>query len=264
MYIYVISDVLEQPGYPLISFILQRFPGIEVEIVQVKGVADREKLENVVQEAGKKEALIFHTIVDEDMRSGLQQMMDQLGIAGLDLLAPITGEIARFLGLKPQLKSPGQEKLDKEYFRRVEAIEFAVRCDDGRDLAQAMKADLVLIGVSRTSKTPLSIYLANEGYRVANIPLMPEVSPPRELFLLPARRITGLTIEPETLQRIRQERLKVMGIPRQTEYASFKRIVEELEYARQIMSKIGCLVEEVTDRSLEELAFMILKEKGEL
>ena len=144
------------------------------------------------------------------------------------------------------------------YFSRVDAIEFAVKCDDGQDPRGLFQADVVLVGISRTSKTPLSMYLANRNIKVANIPLVMEVPPPKELFEIPAKKIIGLTNSPEKLNEIREERLKYLGLSTSSNYASMERIFDELDYSEQIMKKIGCPVINVANKAIEETSAFIL------
>ena len=154
---------------------------------------------------------------------------------------------------------PGlMRKLDANYFRRVKAIEFAVKYDDGRDPQGLKRADIVLIGISRTSKTPLSVYLAHKGLNVANIPLVPEVAPPDELFELRKNVCVGLVTTPDKLNEIRRERLKSLGLTAQANYANLDRILEELDYAEKIMKRLGCPVIDVSNKAVEETADLIL------
>jgi regulator of PEP synthase PpsR (kinase-PPPase family) len=163
------------------------------------------------------------------------------------------------LKVAPSNKPGLVRRLDEEYFRRVDAIEFAVKYDDGRDPRGLLRADVVLIGVSRTSKTPLSMYLANKRLKVANVPLVPEVEPPQELFELPRERIIGLTIRSEQLNEIRTERLKALGLTAQANYAALDRINQVLEYSAKIMKRLGCPVIDVSNKAIEETANIILE-----
>jgi regulator of PEP synthase PpsR (kinase-PPPase family) len=149
-------------------------------------------------------------------------------------------------------------KLDDEYFRKIEAIEFAVKYDDGRDPRGILRADIVLVGVSRTSKTPLSMYLAHKRYKVANVPIVPEVKPPDELYQIPRSKCVGLIISPDKLNEIRTERLKALGLGARANYASYERILEELDYAEKIMKRVGCPVINVSNKAIEETAGLIL------
>ena len=150
--------------------------------------------------------------------------------------------------------------MDEAYFRRVEAIEFAVKFDDGKDARGLILAELVLIGVSRTSKTPLSIFLAHKGIKVANLPIVPEVKLPSELYNMSGKRIVGLTMDAEHILNIRIERLKAMGLPPNSKYASLQRIVEELEYAEALMKQLGSRIINVTNKAIEETAGIIMND----
>ena len=159
----------------------------------------------------------------------------------------------------PRLEPGLVRRLDEEYFRRVAAIEFAVKYDDGKDPRGLLLADVVLIGVSRTSKTPLSMYLAHKRMKVANLPLVPEVDAPEELFWVPPNKVIGLTINPRQLNEIRQERLKALGLHAEANYASMERILEELDYAEKIMRRVGCPIFDVSNKAVEEVANKILE-----
>ena len=149
--------------------------------------------------------------------------------------------------------------LDHDYFKRVEAVEFAVKYDDGKNPLGLLKADIVIIGVSRTSKTPLSMYLAHKRIKVANVPLVPELAPPEELFKVPPYKIIGLLIDPFKLNEIRAERLKTMGLSDTAVYADMNRINEELTYAKGIMRRLHCQIINVSNRAIEETAGIILE-----
>src|SRR5699024_4539797 len=150
-------------------------------------------------------------------------------------------------------------KLDEDYFKRVEAIEFAVKYDDGRDSRGISRADIVLIGVSRTSKTPLSQYLAHKRIKVANVPIVPEVDPPEELYEVAPEKCIGLLISPEKLNEIRIERLKALGLGNQATYANIERIHQELSYFDNVVTKIGCKIVDVSNKAVEETANIILQ-----
>lgn len=158
----------------------------------------------------------------------------------------------------PKLEPGLLRQLDEQYFKRVEAVEFAVRYDDGKDPKGLVTADVVLIGVSRTSKTPLSMYLANKRIKCANVPLVPEVSPPEELYKV-ADKTVGLVIDPNHLFAIRKERLKSLGLTSNANYAAVERIINELEYSDEIMKKLGCPVIDVTNKAVEETAGKIME-----
>jgi regulator of PEP synthase PpsR (kinase-PPPase family) len=160
-------------------------------------------------------------------------------------------------------RQPGLlHELDEDYFRKIEAIEFAVKYDDGKDVRGLLQADIVLVGVSRTSKTPLSIFLAHKGIKAANYPIIPEIKPPEELIGLKNKVVVGLTMSAEHLLKIRTERLKSMGLPHQAKYATINRINEELAYASQLMISLNCPVIDVTEKAIEETAGIIMGLRG--
>lgn len=147
----------------------------------------------------------------------------------------------------------------KSTFKKIEAIEFAVKYDDGRDARGILKADIVLIGISRTSKTPLSQYLAhNKRLKVANVPLVPEVDPPEELYQVAKEKCFGLKIIPDKLNHIRKERLKSLGLSDGATYANINRIQEEIDHFEEVISKINCQVIDVSNKAIEETANIIV------
>ena len=175
----------------------------------------------------------------------------------VDIMGPVLDKMVTLTNQQPRYEPGLVYRLDEDYFRKVEAIEFAVKYDDGRDPRGIVRADIVLIGVSRTSKTPLSQYLAHKRLKVANVPLVPEVDPPEELFNIPSEKCIGLRISADKLNRIRSERLKALGLRPEANYASMERIQEELDYSEELMNKIGCTVIDVSNKAVEETANII-------
>lgn len=153
-----------------------------------------------------------------------------------------------------------EQKEDSEFSRKIAAIEFAEKFDDDKNRGGLQEADVVVIGVSRTSKTPICMYLAFKGIKAANVPLIPGTDPPEELFKIPPLKIIGLTINPQRLNEIRQVRLKTMGLTSGGNYTDINRIITELEFADGIFRKIGCAVIDVTNRAVEEVANRLLEE----
>jgi len=203
--------------------------------------------------------MIAYTIVIDELKQYLDLKATEAGVKLVDIMGPMMKALQEMYQVPPKMKPGLVRQLDEEYFRKVEAIEFAVKYDDGRDPRGILKADVVLIGVSRTSKTPLSMYLAHKRVRVANVPLVPEVEPSDELFQIPNKKIIGLKINPEKLNGIRTERLKALGLTAQANYANYERILEELEYSETIMKKVGCPVIDVSNKAIEETANIILE-----
>lgn len=232
------------------SLSLKRFPHIE----------DETQLKEITFLAKAQEAVIVYTIVKSCMRSKLKEECKVKGITCVDLLGPLLDQLSITLNDQP-LEEPGLvRKLDEDYFKKIEAIEFAVKYDDGRDPRGIMKADIVLLGVSRTSKTPLSQYLAHKRYKVANVPLVPEVEPPEELYMINPDKCFALVISPEKLNSIRKERLIALGLRDDANYARLERINTEIEHFKKVIDKIGCTVIDVTSRAVEETANVIISE----
>jgi [pyruvate, water dikinase]-phosphate phosphotransferase / [pyruvate, water dikinase] kinase len=256
--IYVVSDSVGETAelvtkaaisqFNNANFILKRFPYVE----------DNENIDEVISLVKLDKGMIAFTLVKPEMRNYIKQKADDAGIYACDLIGPFMDKIQELSGETPLFEPGLVRKLDEEYFKKVEAIEFAVQYDDGRDPRGILKADIVLIGVSRTSKTPLSQYLAHKRLKVANVPLVPEVDPPEELFLVPKEKCFGLKISPEKLNDIRKERLKSLGLNDQASYANIERIKLEINYFNKIVEKIGCQVIEVTNKAVEETANAIL------
>ena len=178
-------------------------------------------------------------------------------------MGPMMNTFAQLTGKPPRLQPGLVYRMDKQYFARVEAVEFAVKHDDGKDTSGLREADLVLLGISRSSKTPVSLFLAHaRGLKVANLPLVPEIKPPEILFRLERGRTVGLTVSPEQLYRIRAARLQAMGLGADANYASMERIMAELNYAEDVFRRLRCPVIDATDRAIEETANQVLEVMG--
>lgn len=257
--IFILSDSTGETGEQIVRSILGQFSFSHYQIKRFPNVLTIELLKNVLDQASATpNCIIFYTIVQQELIDYIKQDAQSHSYEEVDLLSSGMQTLQQMTGLSPKQEPGTIRKLDKQYFKRVEAIEFSVRYDDGQDPRGIKKADLVIIGVSRTSKTPLSMYLANKNIKVANVPLFPETEPPKELFELPASKIIGLTNGVEYLNNIRKERLKTLGLPPNATYAGMNRILDELQYAENIMKKIGCPIINVENKAIEETAEMIL------
>lgn len=256
--VYVLSDSVGETAEFVVKAVAAQFNGGYVEIQRVSFVDELQDIEDVIVASKETNSIIAYTIVIPTLKEYLEQRASEESIIAIDLMNPLMEAFAQKFNKKPKLQPGLMRKLDENYFRRVEAIEFAVKYDDGRDPRGITRADIVLIGVSRTSKTPLSMYLAHKKYKIANVPLVPEVAPPDELFEIPRNKCIGLVITPDKLNAIRKERLKNLGLAAQANYANFERILEELEYADKIMKRIGCPIINVSNKAVEETADLIL------
>lgn len=257
--IFVVSDSIGETAELVVRAAVSQFPDKKIEIRRVPYAMELEVLKETVQAAKEVNGSIAFTLVVPEMKQFLLEECQLANIECFDILSPMIASFAKKFDDTP-MNQPGLvHRLDEEYFRKIEAIEFAVKYDDGKDPRGLLRADVVLIGVSRTSKTPLSMYLAHKGYKVANIPLVPEVEPPEELFTIPKGRCIGLTIDPNQLNEIRRERLRSLGLTSGASYANMSRILEELFYAERIIEKVGCVKIDVTNRAVEETASLILE-----
>lgn len=260
---FIVSDSVGETAELVIKAAASQYKqGLDiVSLKRFSYIDDETQLSEIVFLAAKEQAIIVYTLVKGSMRSKLRDECQRNRIQCIDLLGPIVDRLGEEIGEEP-LEEPGLVRLlDDDYFKKIEAIEFAVKYDDGRDPRGILEADIVIIGVSRTSKTPLSQYLAHKCYKVANVPLVPEVEPPEELFKIDPAKCFALIISPEQLNNIRKERLIALGLKDDANYARLDRIEAEIAHFKKITNKIGCTVIDVTNRAVEETANVIIVEQ---
>lgn len=256
--IYALSDSIGETAEMIARATASQFNADSFEIIRIPYIKTAEQIEKIIEEATHHHSVICHTIVGVELREVLLIQAERSGIPAIDVMGPMIHAVQNVSGLIPKLKPGLIHKLDEDYFKRVEAVEFAVKYDDGKNPWGLLKADVVLVGVSRTSKTPLSMYLAHKKIKVANVPMVPEVAPPDQLFKVPTERIIGLIIDPEKLNGIRAERLTSLGLDPDSCYADVQRIREEVEYAKSIMHKLKCPIIDVSNKAIEETANRIM------
>lgn len=257
--IYICSDSVGETAEAVVKATIRQFDAHQVTIKRVGHVRNEDEIRQIMEKAAGQEAFVAYTLVQPELREMMKEESIRLGVRTVDVMGPMMQAFIDTFNDSPKRKPGLLHEMDDAYFRRVEAIEFAVKCDDGRDASSLLKADIVLIGVSRTSKTPLSIFLAHKGYKVANFPIVPEVKAPKELFLIPSSRMVGLTMDAEHLLKIRTERLKAVGLPFGAKYANLERISEELRFASDLMKQTGCKIINVSDKAIEETAGLIME-----
>lgn len=265
--VFAVSDSIGETAELVIRAAMVQFNSEKVDIRRIPYVTDKEYVEDIIEEAkNTKNCAIICTIILPEVREYLINLAKHNNIPIVDLMGPMMNVFSEMIEIKPHLQPGLVHRIDEDYFKKMEAIEFAVQYDDGKDPRGLSRADVVLIGVSRTSKTPLAMFLAHKRLKVANLRLVPEIAPPEELFNLPPKTIVGLTISPEKLYEIRQERLRSLGLSTEANYAKHSRILEEIEYADKIMEKIGCAKIDVSNKAVEEIATHILEiiKKGEI
>ncbi len=257
--VYILSDSVGETAELVAKAAASQYNGGKVEVRRIPYVNDEETIRETVMEARDNDGIIVYTIITPFLREMVRHLARQAGVPQADIMGPVMDAFAQIMPDSPKMEPGLVRRLDSQYFRRVEAIEFAVKYDDGKDPRGLKLAELVLVGVSRTSKTPLSMYLANKQIKVANVPLVPEVLPPDELFEIGRDKVVGLTIAPDQLFAIRKERLLALGLRHQSSYASLERILKELEFSEGIMKSLGCPVFDVTNKAVEETAGRLLE-----
>jgi regulator of PEP synthase PpsR (kinase-PPPase family) len=263
--IYIISDSLGDSAATMAVAAASQFSEGACVIRRLPKVANLEQMAAFIEahiaeacEKGAGEMVLFHTIADATLRAQLEDYLKDKPVAAADLIGPAIETIAEATGRVPKGQPGLIRRTDKEYFDRVGALEFAVDHDDGRNVEQLDQADIVLIGVSRSSKTPLAIYLASHGYRVANVPLAAGIESPQQLFEIDPRRIFGLTSSAGLLSEIRYRRLgDARGIA--GAYAEPASVQTDLDEARHLMRQLGCIVVRTDNRAIEETAQEILR-----
>lgn len=258
--IYIVSDSIGETGEMIARAAIRQFTTENYEIRKFPFVKDKDAIEAILRDAHDNLSIVLYTTVSKDKKNLIDSMGRDLGVITVDIMSSSIDALEGILGVPPRREAGLIRRLDENYFKKVEAVEFTVKYDDGKDPRGVKKADICLVGISRTSKTPLSMYLAHKNYKVANIPLVPEVQAPREIFEKDTRRVFGLIANPYKLEEIRKERLKALGLEYTANYAAIDRINLELEYSRGIMERIGCTVIDVSTKAIEETATIILEQ----
>ncbi len=216
------------------------------------------QLERVLQEIEQAPGVVLFTISDEKLRARLEERCRELGSPSLPVIDPAVNMLSRYLGVESAHKVAGQYHLDAEYFARMETINFTLQHDDGQHTEDLHDADVVLVGVSRTSKTPTCVYLGNRGVKAANIPLVPGVEIPDILFGSKAPLVVGLKISPDRLVQIRRHRLLSLNEDANTVYADEDAVREEITQANRLFARMKWPTIDVSRRSVEETAAAIL------
>jgi regulator of PEP synthase PpsR (kinase-PPPase family) len=253
--LFVVSDGGGSTAEIALEAAMVQFPGVEFQVIRRPGVRTREQVLRVVRDAAVAQGIVVHTVVIQEIRQILVRECRQRIIPHFDLIGPLIGHISQLVGTRPILRPGATRGMDLDYFRRIDAIQFTVQHDDGQGINTIHEADVVLLGVSRSSKTPLSIYLSMRGFKVANIPIVLGVPPPRKLDEIDQRRIVAVTIDPRALLEIRRNRLQSLGQNPDGEYADPEKIAEELAYFRRIArGGYPWPIVNVTGKSVEEAA----------
>lgn len=260
-HLHLVSDATGETIHSVARACLSQFEGVDPHehhwtLVRTTGHVDK-----VLASVSDNPGVVMFTIVNDPLRRALETGCRSLGVPCIPVLDPVIGTLASYLGIESRGEAGRQHVLDSEYFERIDAMTFALAHDDGQGLWNLQNADLILVGVSRTSKTPTSMYLANRGFNVANVPLVPGVAPPQELFDAAATggpMVIGLTKTPERLIQLRRNRLRLLEQD-DTDYVHLETVREEVAAARRLCTENNWPVVDVTRRSIEETAAAILQ-----
>lgn len=257
--IFVISDGTGETAERVARAAMLQFADAPVEVRVFSRVLQKQELEEILVQAQRERAFVVYTVVNPDNREMLGAICTDKQLANADLIGTLMIKLGDFLGQKPLLEPGLGQRLDEDYFRRVEAVEFAVKNDDGQEPRSLFKGDVVLVGLSRTSKTPLSIFMAHKGVKAANVPLIRNIEPPPELFQIAQNKIYALSINIDALIKIRRARLRHLGLSETSDYATRESVAEEIKWVNDLYAQHGWPIFDVTNRAIEETAAEILK-----
>lgn len=264
--IYAVSDSIGETAELVAKATASQFQG-KVEYERVPYLRSFKDIDDFIEDIDEPQrCMVISTIITVDLRKYMVDRCVAKNLHIMNVLGPCINMAAQITGLEPA-NMPGLIwGIDSTYDKKIEAMEFAMQYDDSKDHSGIKNADVVLIGLSRTSKTPISMYLANKGIKVLNIPLVPEIPVPEELFEIDRKKIIGLTIDPINLMDIRKNRLHKIGKAsiffKGIQYANAERILNELDYSEKIMKRLRCQVIDVTNRAIEDTALLVMEYTG--
>jgi len=262
--IFVVSDGTGDTAEKVVRAALHQIHGYLVHMQVFPNVTERAQLEHLIKRAAKERALVATTLVRADMRSAALEFAQQHRVRTVELLGHLLTQMTLFMDTAPEGVPGRMHQADERYFERIEAVEFTVKADDGKEPRLMKQADILLLGVSRTSKTPLSVFLAHKGYKVSNVPIVLDRPLPDVLHEVDQNRIFALTIDPESLRHIRFQRMESMRMPGRTNYSDMDYILAELEWADDLFRRHPSWpVIDVTRKAVEETAATIIKIMGE-
>lgn len=259
-HLHLVSDSTAETVSSVSRAALVQFDGIEVEEHMWPLIRTRAQIDKVINNIRETGGFVLYTMSDEHMRRHLKNSCEELGVPCISAISKIISSLEDFMDIETTVQKPGRQyELDEDYFNRVEAINFALIHDDGQSVWNLEEADIVLIGASRTSKSPTSMYLAYRGLRAANVPYVSNIPLPEIVFKLKNPLIVGLTISPDVLMQIRKNRLLSLNENSATSYTDIERIKKELIEVRRLFAKYKWPVIDVTRRSVEETTASIIQ-----
>lgn len=260
--LYIISDSIGETGLKLAQAVAAQYQDVAPRYLRFPFVHTEEKLEATLDQAKQDDAVVIATLVTPGMGQYARAYAKQIGVALTDVMTPLLKDSNAKLHQEPSGIAGAVHNLNAKYFDRISAMEFAVLYDDGKDPKGFLEADIVLLGVSRTSKTPLSLFLANRNLKVANLPLVPNAHIPDEIWKVDPKKIFGLTTDASVLMEFRRQRMIAYGLNPDTAYSARDQVNEELSFAEDLYKKLGCEVINTAHRSIEETATLILEKLG--
>lgn len=256
----IISDGTGETAKSMTRAAITQFTSKEIFFTRYKNVRTQEHIDAIFQEATLNHDMVVFTIVSPELREYVHMISRRDHVRSVDLLGPLLSSMANVFEMEPDYQPGLLHQVNDRYYEKVAAVEFTLNHDDGRNIETLMECDIVLVGISRTSKTPLSIYLSLEGLKVVNIPIILNMPLPEQLFQIDQRKIFGLTIDPDALKEIRQNRLSNLGSHAKGDYADSKKVVEEIQWASKLFEENRRWpVFNVTNIALEETASEIIK-----
>jgi len=259
-HLYLLSDATGETVEHVARAALSQFKGVDIKLHKFTNLRSRSDVLRAVEGATGQRGLVVYTLVDPDLTQLLRSEVANHGLEAVDLINPLIYKLAALFEVPPQEEPGLLYQISAEYYKRVEAVNFTVKQDDGQELRNLCKADFVLVGVSRTSKTPLSMYLAHKGYKVANVPLVKGIDPPRELFQIDQKKVVALIIDAKRLVELRSARLRNLRQNPRGSYADYEEVEEELDSCRQLYRRHPeWQMVDVTNKSVEESASEILR-----
>ena len=259
LFVYIISDADGLGISHLAKSTMEKFE-VGYDEKSFTNISSRENLNEVFNEIKNDEGskIIFNSLNDISHNKNLKTFSEDYNILTIDYASYSLNRISKFLGMDPLDIELEDDYKVIHHYKRLDPLDFAIRYDDGRDFKGLEYCDICIIGVSRSSKTPLSVYLASIGYKVSNVPLLRESVVPRELFEIDSRKIFGLTMDKTRLQKIREQRLESINLPKNSKYCDINHIEDELKYAKEIMEDLDCMIIDVTNKSIEETSEYII------
>ncbi len=259
---YLLSDGTGETAETIINAAVAQFRKDNVTVERIAHILEESQVSKILAQAEKKHAMVFYTFVDRDLANFTEDECRKREIDCLDLMSPILRKLANFFGHSPE-GTPGLlHGLGEEYFQRMEAMEFTMKNDDGRSLSHLGEADIILVGISRTSKTPLSIYLSIRGYKVVNIPLVKGIPISHPLTKVDPHKVACLFLDVKQLVERREVRVRTLGVAPTTDYIDYEAVKNELRWARAQCRQHGWAIVHVTGKSVEEIAHEVLVKLG--